>query len=73
MYLSDLDRVSCLYILDLNLSVHVCHPAVFYLSTELAGVQWIWKLIVMRISWPGHPELYIKKKVHRETGLVVLL
>jgi hypothetical protein len=40
-------------------------PAVFYLPTE--RVQWVQGLVVVCVSWPGHPGLPEKKikKVQR--------
>jgi hypothetical protein len=28
----------------------------------LQGVQWVWGLVVVLVSWTGHPRLYIYKK-----------
>jgi hypothetical protein len=24
---------------------------------DLQDIQWVWKLVVVRVSWLGHPEL----------------
>jgi hypothetical protein len=35
----------------------------------LQGVQWIRELVVMRVSWPGHPGLSKEKEEEEEETL----
>jgi hypothetical protein len=44
---------------------------VSYLSTGLQGVQWVRELVVVRVSWPGHPGLQKKQKknVYSQTSI----
>jgi hypothetical protein len=37
-------------------------PGCFTCLLGLQGVQWIQGLVVVRVSWPGHPGLQKKKK-----------
>jgi len=32
----------------------------------LQGVQWVQGLVVVRVSWPKHPELSNKKRNHHD-------
>jgi len=38
----------------------------------LQGVQWVWRLVVVRVSWSGHPRLP-KKNGNKEPSINLLL
>jgi hypothetical protein len=48
-------------------------PRCFICFLGLQGVQWIWKLIVMYVSWPKHPKLLKKKYMYDHQYLPLLL